>query len=92
MHRRHAGRCPTHAVDATIGCRRPLALLHYCTIALLHYCTATAVAAADGRALGPKATEAQWDDELGVEMRRCNRAIDEEAVTQALLQDLNAFA
>ena len=84
MHRRHAGRCPTHAVDATIGCRRPLALLHYCT--------ATAVAAADGRALGPKATEAQWDDELGVEMRRCNRAIDEEAVTQALLQDLNAFA
>ena len=56
------------------------------------YRAATAVAAADWRALGPTAVEAQWDHELGVEMRRCNRAIDEEAVAQALLQDLRTAA
>ena len=56
------------------------------------YRAATAVTAADWRPLGPKAAEAQWDHELGVEMRRCNRAIDEEAVAHALLQDLSAFS
>ena len=56
------------------------------------YRAATAVLATDWRALGPKAVQAQWDDELGIEMRRCNRAIDEEAVAQALLQDLSSFA
>ena len=54
------------------------------------YRAATAMAAAgfDRRLLGPAAVDAQWDPALTFDMRRCDRAIDEEAVAQTLLADL----
>jgi uncharacterized protein (TIGR02679 family) len=54
------------------------------------YRAATATAAtADWRQLGPASIVAQWDGGLSDEMSACGRAIDEEAVAQMLLQDLN---
>jgi uncharacterized protein (TIGR02679 family) len=52
------------------------------------YRTAAATAGAVRRVLGPAAIAALWDPALTAQMRRCDIAIDEEAVAQTLFADL----
>lgn len=53
------------------------------------YRAGTAMAATDWRPLGSIQIDAQWDDELSAVMSASDRAIDEEALAQTLLQDLS---
>ena len=52
------------------------------------YRAASAVPGIDWRPLGPGAVDACWDNALTAGMSTCDRAVDEEAVAQVLLQDL----